>query len=198
MGWPRHRPSTPRATTLREISDRETDRPSSNAPTMCEKTRTFTWHRKLTVLDLKRMSVLFLREHHRRLVWLHGVTAHPSGEWVAQQSRKLTIMLDEWATQVKLLMRDRDAEFVANFDAAFAADGVQVVKAPVSSGGIIPAPTAAGSNPGSGERTPPEAGQRLPAWWRCRPPSRPARGRHRQRHGRRQARSKRRRTLPDG
>ena len=37
----------------------------------------------------------------------------------------------ERTAQVKLLVRDRDAKFVASFDAAFTADGVRVVKTPV-------------------------------------------------------------------
>ena len=76
---------------------------------------------------LTRMYVLFFIELERRLVWLGGVTAHPTGEWVTQQARNLAIELGERTLQVKLLVRDRDTKFVASFDAAFAADGVQVV-----------------------------------------------------------------------
>jgi transposase InsO family protein len=80
---------------------------------------------------LTRMYVLFFIELERRLVWLGGVTAHPTGEWVTQQARNLAMQLGERTVRVKLLVRDRDTKFVASFDAAFAADGVRVVKTPV-------------------------------------------------------------------
>jgi hypothetical protein len=80
---------------------------------------------------LTRMYVLFFIELERSVVWLGGVTAHPTGEWVTQQARNLTMALAERATRTTLLVRDRDAKFVASFDAVFAADGVRVVKTPV-------------------------------------------------------------------
>src|SRR5438876_200178 len=82
-------------------------------------------------VGLTRMYVLFFIELERRLVWLGGVTAHPTGEWTTQQARNLTMALGERATRITLPVRDRDAKFVASFDTVFAADGVRVVKTPV-------------------------------------------------------------------
>jgi len=74
--------------------------------------------------------VLFVVELDRRWVHLAGITAHPTGEWVAQAARNLLMDLDDHAHPLRFLIRDRDTRFTAAFDAVFAAAGVQAVKIP--------------------------------------------------------------------
>jgi hypothetical protein len=82
-------------------------------------------------IGLSRLYVLFVIELDRRRVWLAGVTANPTGAWVAQQARELLMEMGEQAGRFQLLIRDRDAKFTAAFDHVFAADGVRVVRTPV-------------------------------------------------------------------
>jgi transposase InsO family protein len=81
-------------------------------------------------VGLTRLYVLFVVEVQQRYVHLVGITAHPTGAWVAQQARNLQMDLGEQACRWRYLIRDRDAKFTAAFDAVFTVAGIDVVKIP--------------------------------------------------------------------
>jgi putative transposase len=82
-----------------------------------------------TVL-LRRVYVFFAIEVGTRRVHVVGGTAHPTGEWVAQQARNLMLELDDAGRSLKFLIRDRDAKFTRAFDDVFTGDGIRVLRSP--------------------------------------------------------------------
>jgi putative transposase len=68
-------------------------------------------------VGLTRLYVLFFVELDHRRVHLAGITAHPTGAWVAQAARNLLLDLDEHVDRFRFLIHDRDAKFTAAFDA---------------------------------------------------------------------------------
>ena len=85
-----------------------------------------------TVL-LKTLYVLFVIEVGTRRVRLAGVTGHPSGPWMTQQARELSMSLAQDGSAPRFLIRDRDTKFVASFDAVFTADGTDIIRTPIAS-----------------------------------------------------------------
>jgi transposase len=83
-----------------------------------------------TVL-LNRLYVLVFIEHGTRRMHLGGVTAHPTGEWTAQQACNLAFTLGERLEDIKFLIRDRGSNFTASFDAVFQAAGTRILRTAV-------------------------------------------------------------------
>jgi putative transposase len=85
-------------------------------------------------------------------VHLAGITAHPTGKWVAQQARNLLMDLDDRVHLFRFLVPDRDTKFTAAFDAVFTAAGIDVAKIPP---GRMPTPNGGYAPCGRSVRTGP-------------------------------------------
>ena len=70
-------------------------------------------------------------EHATRRVRILGVTPHPTGAWVTQMARNLTMDLQDTRAQVKYLIRDRDTKFTTAFDAVLGGEGIEAIRCAV-------------------------------------------------------------------
>jgi putative transposase len=83
-----------------------------------------------TVL-LRRIYVLFFIELDTRRVYMMGITAHPTGAWVVQQARNLSLVLADRAHPVQFLIRDRDAKFTSSFDEVMQSEHTRIIRTPI-------------------------------------------------------------------
>ena len=82
-----------------------------------------------TVL-LGRLYVLIFVEHGTPRLYVAGVTANPTGDWVTQQARNLAISIETRLESLAFLIRDRDSKFSWSFDAVFLAEDIRILKSP--------------------------------------------------------------------
>ncbi|MBF8192084.1 hypothetical protein ITP53_41680 [Nonomuraea sp. K274] len=88
-----------------------------------------------------------------RTVHVLGVTAHPSGAWVAQQARNLLIKLGQRAETLRFVVRDRDVKFTATFDEVFTSLGIRITKTPIRAPQRTRSPNAGSEPPGANAPT---------------------------------------------
>ena len=77
---------------------------------------------------LRRYYVLFLIEIASRRVHYAGCSANPTGRWVAQQARNLSIA--GCLSDVRLAVHDRDTKFSAAFDEVLRTEGARIILTP--------------------------------------------------------------------
>ena len=85
----------------------------------------------LETVTLTRLYGFFVVEHATRRIRILGVTAHPSGEWLAQLARTLLMDLEDAGQSFRFLLRDHDGKFGRLLNTVFEGADVQIVLTPI-------------------------------------------------------------------
>ena len=80
---------------------------------------------------LQTLYLLFFIEIATRRVHVTVSTTHPDSAFVTQQARNLVMSLADEGTQMRFLIRDRDAKCCHSFDDVFASEGIRVIRTPI-------------------------------------------------------------------
>jgi putative transposase len=91
-----------------------------------------------TVL-LRRLYVLIFIEYGSRRLHIAGVTANPTGSWVAQQARNPAMDLGARMDTLRFVIRDDDSKYTLAFEGVFGAEGIQVIRTPPRANAICTA-----------------------------------------------------------
>jgi len=87
----------------------------------------------LTRLGPRMFFVLFFINTKTRKVYIAGTTQYPNQEWVNKHAQNILPFLGDNKTSKKLLIRDRDTKFSAEFDDLFKNRGFTIQKTPFMS-----------------------------------------------------------------
>jgi hypothetical protein len=85
----------------------------------------------LETVTLTRLYGFFVVEPATRRVRILGVTAHPTGDWLAELAGNLLIDLQDAGQSFRLLIRDQDSRFGRVFDTVVTAAGRHILTTPV-------------------------------------------------------------------
>jgi hypothetical protein len=71
------------------------------------------------------VSILHVTSRH---VIVTGMTAHPDGQWMAQQARNFHILTPDAIDKPKYMLHDHDTKFTKEFDAILKSEEIEVIK----------------------------------------------------------------------
>ncbi len=126
--------------TVRDVLKRNRVPPAPQRTHRGSSWRTFLGHYKQQILAcdfftvetvwLQTLYVLFWIEVGSRRVHLAGCSSAPTAAWVTQQARQLSWELQDDTVSARLLIRDRDAKFLASFDTVLESEGLTIIQTP--------------------------------------------------------------------
>ena len=80
---------------------------------------------------VRRCYLLFFIDITNREVFCGGITANPTGTWIAQGARNGFVRHPDRFTHTGALVRDRASQFTGDFDEIFRSEGLKILRTPV-------------------------------------------------------------------